>query len=117
MDIESIKTQIDADIANVSSFQGLEDFRTKYLGRKGIIAQLTAVIPTLPQQERGAFGQQANSLKAKLLSLIEEKQASITGGVQTQKETVDITMPGIAQELGHLHPITQIINEACDIFM
>ena len=117
MDIESIKAQIDADIENVSSFQGLEDFRTKYLGRKGVIAQLTAVIPTLPQHERGIFGQQANSLKAKLLSLIEEKQGSITGGSQTQRETVDITMPGIAQELGRLHPITQIINEICDIFM
>lgn len=117
MDIEPIKAQIDADIAKVSSSQGLEDFRTKYLGRKGIIAQLTAVIPTLPQHERSIFGQQVNSLKAKLLSLIEEKQGSIAGGVQTQREKVDITMPGIAQELGHLHPITQIINEICTVFI
>ena len=57
MDIESIKTQIDADIANVNSSKDLEDFRTKYLGRKGIFAQLTAVIPTLQPQERSVFGQ------------------------------------------------------------
>ena len=119
MDIESVKAQIDADIQNVNSFQGLEGFRTKYLGRKGIIAQLTGIIATLPAQERGAFGQQANALKAKLLSLIEEKQKSISkaGDFEAQRETLDITMPGIAQEFGHLHPITQIINEICDIFI
>lgn len=117
MDIESIKAQIDADIANVNSAKSLEDFRTKYLGRKGIFAQLIAVIPTLQPQERGAFGQQANALKTKLQSLVEEKQKSISGGdIETKREAVDITMPGIAQELGHLHPITQIINEVCDIF-
>lgn len=117
MDIESIKAQIDADIANVNSAKSLEDFRTKYLGRKGIFTQLTGVIPTLQPQERGAFGQQVNALKTKLQSLIEEKQKSISGGdIETKKEAVDITMPGIAQELGHLHPITQIINEVCDIF-
>ena len=74
MDIEAIKTQIDSEIQNINSPQALEEFRVKYLGRKGIIAQLTGQISVLPAQERAAFGQQANVLKSRLLSLIEEKQ-------------------------------------------
>jgi len=117
MDIEQIKNQIDSEIQNINSLQGLEEFRLKYLGRKGIITQLTGQIPGLPQQERAAFGQQANVLKNKILSLIEEKQKSISSQpIRRGSGLGDISMPGIAQDLGHLHPITQVIDEICTIF-
>jgi phenylalanyl-tRNA synthetase alpha chain len=117
MDIESIKAQINSDIENVSSAQDLEEFRIKYLGRKGIIAQLTATIPGLPIEQRAGFGQQVNSLKNTLLSLIDEKQKSISS-IQHEEQSgaAEIDLPGIAQELGRLHPITQIIDEICTIF-
>jgi phenylalanyl-tRNA synthetase alpha chain len=37
-------------------------------------------------------------------------------GVSVSGSEVDIGMPGIAQSLGRLHPITQVINEICAIF-
>ncbi len=117
MDIEQIKNQIDSEIQNINSLQGLEEFRLKYLGRKGVITQLTATIPSLPAQERAAFGQQANVLKNKILSLIEEKQKSISSQpIRRQSGLGDISMPGIAQDLGRLHPITQVVDEICTIF-
>jgi len=117
MDIETIKTQIDSEIQNINSSQSLEEFRVKYLGRKGILAQLTSTIPSLPQQERAIFGQQVNTLKNKILSLIDEKERSIaTEPVQSSAGLSDISMPGIAQDLGRLHPITQVIDEICTIF-
>ncbi|MDD4980429.1 MAG: phenylalanine--tRNA ligase subunit alpha [Candidatus Omnitrophica bacterium] len=118
MDIEAIKNQIDSEIKDIASAQGLDEFRLKYLGRKGIIAQLTSEIPGLPQGERAAFGQEANALKNKILSLIDEKQKVIaTQPTREKASACDITMPGIAQELGRLHPLTQVTDEICDIFM
>ncbi|MDD5730639.1 MAG: phenylalanine--tRNA ligase subunit alpha [Candidatus Omnitrophica bacterium] len=118
MDIESIKNSLEAEIKNINSPDSLEEFRLKYLGRKGIIAEFTGSIPSLPKEERGRFGQQVNELKNRVLSLIEERQKSL--GRQPQEESgpagFDIGMPGIAQELGRLHPITQTINEICSIF-
>ncbi|MDD4894644.1 MAG: phenylalanine--tRNA ligase subunit alpha [Candidatus Omnitrophica bacterium] len=117
MDIETIKAQIDSEIQNINSTQNLEEFRLKYLGRKGILAQLTSQIPLLPQEERALFGQQVNALKNRILSLVSEKQKSITGGpIHRKADIYDISMPGIAQELGRLHPITQVIDEICTIF-
>ena len=117
MDIETIKTQIDSEIQNINSPEKLEDFRVRFLGRKGILAQLTSTIPSLPQQERAIFGQQVNTLKNKILSLIDEKERSIaTEPVQSSACLSDISMPGIAQDLGRLHPITQVIDEICTIF-
>jgi len=121
MDIEVLKTQIDSDIANVNSPEALEELRVKYLGRKGTLAQLTSSIPTLPPQERGNFGQQVNALKNKLLSLFHEKQkyfgsANLVARVDVTRGGIDIDLPGIVQELGRLHPITQIIDEISAIF-
>jgi len=124
MDIDAIKTQIDslagnidAEIHNINSSLALEELRVKYLGRKGIIAQLTNSIAGLPQEQRSRVGQQVNALKTKLLSLIDEKQKSIATQTSEAGEAYcDIGMPGIAQELGHLHPVTQIIDEICNIF-
>jgi len=117
MDIETIKTQIDSEIQNINSSQNLEEFRLKYLARKGIIAQLTSTIPSLPQEERAIFGQQVNALKNKILSLIDEKKKSIaTESIQADAGLCDISMPGITQDLGHLHPITQVMDEICAIF-
>ncbi len=117
MDIETIKSQIDSDIGQVNSPQALEDLRVKYLGRKGVFAQLTSSIPALPPEQRGAFGQQVNALKNKVLSLLDEKQKSLgDGSREAVKASYDINMPGIAREPGRLHPITQIIDEICGIF-
>jgi len=117
MDIETIKTQVDSEIQNVNSSQSLEEFRVKYLGRKGVITQLTSEIPNLPREERATFGQQVNVLKSRLLSIIEEKQKAIAvGSLQPSCGQFDISMPGIAQDLGHLHPITQVTDEVCTIF-
>ncbi len=117
MDIDSVKAQIDSDVHSINSAKELEEFRVKYLGRKGIIAQLTGSMPSLAPEQRSSFGQQVNALKNKIVSLIDEKQNSInTKAAESKGLSCDISMPAIAQELGHLHPVTQIIDEICAIF-
>ena len=103
MDIDSIKNSLDSEIQAVDSKETLEAFRSKYLGRKGALAELTASIPTLPKEQRASFGQQVNSFKQRITSLLEEKQKSLSAP--------------LAQELGRLHPLTQVIDEICQIFI
>lgn len=117
MDIELVKSQINQDIEAVNSAAGLEEFRNKYLGRKGLVAQLTGSIPTLPVNERAAFGQAVNELKKKIALLIDQRQGLLERSSKSEEGAYfDISMPGLAQEVGHLHPITRIIDEICLIF-
>jgi len=117
MDINLVQTQVENDLAAVSSIPELESARVKYLGRKGVLAELTGLIGTLPAEERGPFGKQVNSLKNKLLELFQEKEKTLKiQGSTINKNTQDIGLPGIAQELGGSHPIIQIIDEICGIF-
>ncbi|MCX5706599.1 MAG: phenylalanine--tRNA ligase subunit alpha [Candidatus Omnitrophica bacterium] len=117
MDIEAIYLEIEADIQNVNSREALELFRLKYLGRKGAVAELTSIIPTLSKEERAAFGQKVNSLKNKLSEVVGEKEKLLNVQPETKiKVSCDLGMPGIAQELGQLHPLTQVLDEICAIF-
>jgi len=118
MDIESIKASIDSEIRGIGSPEALEALRVKYLGRKGILAELTSSIPGLPREERGSFGKQVNELKNKVISLLEEKQKILSSvSIEPPGEFLDLSLPGIAQDLGRLHPLTQVIEEICDIFV
>jgi len=117
MDIDTIKAQAETDIENINSLQALEEFRIKYLGRKGLIAQLTAYIPSLAVEQRGTFGQQVNVLKNKIASLVDEKQKLLAAPAgETIAGQVDMSMPGFTPDLGRLHPITQVVDEICTIF-
>ncbi|MFA4933450.1 MAG: phenylalanine--tRNA ligase subunit alpha [Candidatus Omnitrophota bacterium] len=117
MDINLIQEKIENELAGVISPQALEEVRVKYLGRKGLIAELTGSIPMLPIDKRGGFGKEVNALKIKVLNLIEEKERSLKNqDSAAKKNNIDIGMPGIAQGPGSLHPITHIIDEICTIF-
>jgi len=117
LDLEAINKTIDSEIEQINSPEKLEEFRLKYLARKGILAQLTSSIPGLPVEQRATFGQQVNILKTRITALITEKQKTfIAQPARKITSQVDISMPGIAQDLGHLHPITQVMDEICSIF-
>jgi len=116
-DFESIRNQAEAEAKNITTPQGLEEFRLKFLGRKGLLAQIAGVIPTLSKEQRAEFGQKLNILKSALTALVEAKERSVIikdsgSGVSR----ADLGLPGIAQELGRLHPLTQVIDEICAMF-
>jgi phenylalanyl-tRNA synthetase alpha chain len=116
MDIESVRTAIESDSRDLGSTEKLEGFRIKYLGRKGVLAELTGSIPGLPAEQRGAFGKAANELKSRVLAIIAEREKSAGAAVEDAGEKTDLTLPGIAQALGRRHPITLVTEEICGIF-
>ncbi len=117
MDIDAIYTQIKSQIETAASPAELEELKVRFLGRKGMIADLTGTIPSLPAAERAAFGQRVNLLKNNTGRMLEEKMAALSvSGSAEERQAVDITMPGVAQRIGHIHPITQVVEEICSVF-
>jgi phenylalanyl-tRNA synthetase alpha chain len=102
------------ELAGVNGPSELEKFRITYLGKKGLLTSLMKKLVELPADERPEVGKLANRIKADLSKLIREQgiadiPASITA-------TVDVTLPGREPLRGHLHPITLVIKEVCQIF-
>ncbi len=85
-----------------------EQVRFEYLGRKGKLAELMKVLPSLDSAERGAYGSALNVLKHELGSLMSEE-------VQVSR-TVDMSVPAFEPAFGTIHPISAIMEEMTNIF-
>ena len=106
------------EFESVNSLESLESFGAKYLGRKGIVTELISKISLLPVENRPEAGRDLNSLKNKLKDLIESKRAVLGQATFSKKDRlIDITLPGIIRDIGKKHPLTQVMDEICRIFI
>jgi len=98
IDIKALKIEIESEAKQLITGEQLEEFRVKYLGRKGLLAKLTASIPTLPTEERASLGREVNDLKKRLQSIIEEKQSALAATISgAAAAAVDIGLPLIVR--------------------
>ena len=97
----------------------LEDFRIRYMGKKGSVTGLLRGMGALPAEERPAMGQLVNQLRQELEQAVSEKAQAIQNQLQEEKlaaEQLDVTMPGKTVKSGGLHPLNVVLNEIIDIF-
>jgi phenylalanyl-tRNA synthetase alpha chain len=93
----------------------IEQFRIKYLGKKGILADLFQNFKELPVEQRKETGQKINQLK----QFISEKIESLLEGIAddgVDQTTTDLTLPGPPVQSGARHPISIVRNEIISIF-
>jgi phenylalanyl-tRNA synthetase alpha chain len=118
--IEEIKTEALQQLGSISDAKEMDAWRVHYLGKKSPLTQILRGLTALSIEERKAVGAAANQLKNLLETSAGEKAQSLREAQlksEAQKESVDISLPGRPQSSGHLHPITQTIDEICDIFV
>jgi phenylalanyl-tRNA synthetase alpha chain len=117
--IEEIRKQALEQLNRINNVKEMEAWRVQYLGKKSPLTQILRSLGTLSLEEKKAVGAAANKLKTyleenaarKSESLHESELSRSAGG-----ETFDISLPGRPYVAGRLHPITQTVNEICDIF-
>lgn len=115
-----IKENIRQLVTEVESFQAaskeeLENFRLKFLSKKGILADLFSKMKEVAPAMRKDYGQWVNELKVKAEEKLHLYKDSFTENKKSTAET-DLTFPGEPMELGSLHPITIVRNKIVDIF-
>ncbi len=116
-DYQQILQEIEKDKENIKNAASLEQFRVKYLGKKGLVAQMYASLAKATQEQKPIIGKKSNEIKKAITSFFNEKKALIQKQEKNQKRvSVDVTMPGVAPELGHAHILTQTVNDICAIF-
>jgi phenylalanyl-tRNA synthetase alpha chain len=118
--IEELKTEALKQLAGINDAKDLEDWRVQYLGKKSPLTQILRGLTTLSIEERKAVGGAANQLKGLLETSAGEKGQTLREAqlkTEAQKESADISLPGRTYTVGHRHPITQAIEEICDIFI
>ena len=106
----------EAEAATPNGKDELEAYRLQYLGKKGVLTDLFAMMKEVPAEQRKEFGQLVNKLK----NVAEEKVNTIREQLENQVDAntvaLDLTLPGVPQETGAMHPISIVRNEINRIF-
>lgn len=100
---------------NESDEAKIEEFRIKFLGRKGLIPALFDEFKALPGDQKRNVGKPLNELKQAASAKVEELKAGATQGGGT-KIQYDLTRPGGEVNLGSRHPVNLVKNEIVQIF-
>jgi len=102
--------------ASAGERNNVEALRVKYLGRKGLLTELFKKISELSSDEKPEAGRLINLAKASVTKALDDKMSS-GAEVEEVKDSLDVTLPGISQRPGKVHPITKTIQEICSIFV
>jgi len=115
-----MEEKIQTLLAEVSAFttqskEALEQFRLKYISKKGAIPSLFEELKKVSVEEKKKLGKVLNELKqlaeGKFSALQEQLENSTTNGQQ-----IDLTLPVIPNKVGNLHPLTLTRNRIIEIF-
>jgi len=118
--IEGLRLRALQELTSVNNATELEAWRVRYLGRNSELTQVLRSLATLPLEERKNVGRRANDVKSDLEDSFKQREKelalTLTKLASSARETIDFTLPARPLPSGHLHPITQTIDEMCDIF-
>jgi len=111
--IEELVKEIEA--FNISCPDELEQFRLKYLSKKGEVSVLFEGFRNVPPEAKRETGQLLNNLKQLATDKYNAEKERLSMA-ETVSTTTDLTMPAYPFGEGTRHPISIIRNEIIDIF-
>ena len=114
-------SQIEKKIKQASAFKAkdlkeLEDFRIKFLGKKGHISYFFSEFKKVNSSEKKAYGLAINQLKKITLQKLEDFKSKSNSENNLNSKIEDLTRPVSLLELGSRHPISIIRDKIIDIF-
>jgi phenylalanyl-tRNA synthetase alpha chain len=102
--------------SEIESFNGTtEEFRLKYISKKGSVSQLFDDLKNAPVEQKKTLGKTLNDLKQLAegkFKLLTESQESAS----SSSADVDLTLPPIANKTGNLHPLTLTRLRIIEVF-
>jgi phenylalanyl-tRNA synthetase alpha chain len=119
-DLHSLRDAFLAEIEPVANVTDLQQIRTKYTGKKGLLTSRLKALSTLTPDERRAAGKTLNEVKDFIEETLKAREVLLREGEQQTRlltETIDVTLPGKFTPFGRQHPITRVLSEIKEIFV
>jgi len=113
--IESVRNNFRTDSDPFpNDSKSIESLYIKYLGRKGIVADLFNQLKDVSNKDRPEIGKSLNQLKNEI-----SKSFSSVVNDSSELDNIqeDLTLPGLKFPTGRIHPLQQTMNDIKSIFM
>lgn len=98
----------------------LVELRTRHAGKKSALTACKKLIGRVQPEERASFGQLVQQAEVEMttgLDEVEESLKAFIDNARSERESIDVTIPGRRPRSGHLHPITLMRQRIEDIFV
>ncbi len=108
-------TSFRQELSAATTPEEVQELRTKYLGKKSYVKTALKSLGSMPAEERPKFAKEVNDAQQTIERELDEAAQRIAEAAvarQIEKEWQDLTLPGIAQERGARHPLTEVANQA-----
>ncbi len=117
--LKALAEAAERDIAQARDGAQVEALRVRFLGKKGELSAVMGGMGKLPVEERKALGEVANTVKARIESLLgaaiaRAEEAALEAVLKGPKLVV--TLPGRGLRLGRRHPVTQTLDDIVGVF-
>ncbi len=120
MEIKQITEELQIKIANAKTIKEIADLKVEYLGKKGIVTEMSKQMGSLSPDERKEFGKSLNEIKTSVTLILEEASKVLEEKALTEKlsnESIDITLPATKIPVGAPSPLEKIIEEVETLLM
>ncbi len=116
--LDNLVTQATEAFESAVDQEALEQIRIEYLGAKsGRLKEVQKGLGKVDKADKPTAGKRFNEVKKQIDAAFTAASDRLekSAGTATTAELFDPTVPGVRPPLGHVHPITQTIEELCDI--
>jgi phenylalanyl-tRNA synthetase alpha chain len=118
-ELDALRSELLRKIAGAADLAALEQIRVETLGKKGVITLRMASLGSIEPSRRREVGQANNELKTVIGQAIAGRQEELGRAALAARlaaERIDVTLPAAPEAEGHIHPISQTMEELIQIF-
>lgn len=113
--LDEIRTGALSALESAKTEAEIEEVKNRTLGRSGAVTALRSMMAQIPPESKREAGMAFNETKNTIQSALDAAREKTQAASQAAK-AIDVTLPGRRPAAGRLHPVTQTIEEACEIF-
>lgn len=118
-ELGTLEDEAQSALAAVGDLAALAEWRSAYTGKSGALTRLSRGLGALPADERPEVGRRVNALRERLEGAYTEAEGRLKLAAQAAElaaDRIDVTMPGRAPALGHIHITNQVLRQVQQIF-
>jgi len=120
MSLDSLTSDALAAISAAPDLATLDQVRVQFTGKKSQLTELSKNLGKLDAEERKSQGAALHQVREAINGALTAKQAALQQAELNAKlasETIDISLPARGQQLGTIHPVTQVIERISQFFI
>jgi phenylalanyl-tRNA synthetase alpha chain len=117
--LDSIQRTGRERLAGAASAADVDALRHELLGRSGRLTAVLRQLGSVSAEERPAIGQRANEVRDELEAAMGSRLGELRSGdldARLGGEAIDMSAPGRAMRVGHLHPVLTTMRDLREIF-